>query len=94
MATFRILLPYNYSPNDQKAIRFTIDAFAGRKDVRITLFHAYTPLPTIDVTASPKAPRIVFRNRVATRVTTAMVAVKVNNIVLIIVVTSGWSIFG
>ena len=31
MATFRILLPYNYSPNDQKAIRFTIDASgAGR----------------------------------------------------------------
>ena len=54
MATFRILLPYNYSPNDQKAIRFTIDAFAGHRDARATLFHAYTPLPEIDVTASPE----------------------------------------
>jgi hypothetical protein len=54
MATFTILLPYNYSPNDQKAIRFAIDAFAGRGETRIMLFHAYTPLPTIDVSASPE----------------------------------------
>lgn len=54
MATFRILLPYNYSPNDQKAIRFVIDAFAGRKEVSVTLFHAYTPLPNIDVKANPE----------------------------------------
>ena len=54
MATFRILLPYNYSPNDQKAIRFVIDAFAHQPDASITLFHAYTPLPDIDVKASPE----------------------------------------
>ncbi len=54
MATFQILLPYNYSPNDRKAIRFAIDAFAGQRETRVTLFHAYTPLPTIDVTASPE----------------------------------------
>jgi hypothetical protein len=54
MATFRILLPYNYSPNDQKAIRFAIAAFAGQKDVSLTLFHVYTPLPSIDVTANPE----------------------------------------
>jgi len=54
MATFRILLPYNYSPNDQKAVRFAIDAFAGRKESRVILFHAYTPLPNIDVSASPE----------------------------------------
>ena len=54
MASFRILLPYNYSPNDQKAIRFVIDAFAGMRDASVTLFHAYTPLPEIDVSASPE----------------------------------------
>ena len=54
MATFRILLPYNYSPNDQKAIRFAIEVFSGQNEARITLFHAYTPLPIIDVTASPE----------------------------------------
>ncbi len=58
MATFRILLPYNYSPNDQKAIRFVIDAFAGRKEASVTLFHAYTPLPNIDVNASPENAKI------------------------------------
>ena len=54
MATFRILLPYNYSPNDQKAIRFAIDVFAGQKDAQLTLFHVYTPLPAIDVKANPE----------------------------------------
>jgi hypothetical protein len=54
MATFRILLPYNFSPNDQKAIRFVIDAFSRHKETHLTLFHAYTPLPTIDVSASPE----------------------------------------
>jgi hypothetical protein len=54
MAAFRILLPYNYSPNDQKAIRFVIDAFAGLPASTVTLFHAYTPLPTIDASASPE----------------------------------------
>lgn len=54
MASFRILLPYNYSPNDQKAIRFVIDVFAAMGDASVTLFHAYTPLPHIDVSASPE----------------------------------------
>ena len=54
MATFRILLPYNYSPNDQKAIRFVIDAFSRHGDASVTLFHAYTPPPTIDVSANPE----------------------------------------
>lgn len=54
MASFRILLPYNYSPNDQKAIRFAINAFAGQSDVKLTLFHVYAPLPSIDVTANPE----------------------------------------
>ena len=58
MATFRILLPYNYSPNDQKAIRFAIDAFACHKDAHLTLFHVYTPLPDIDVTANPENKKI------------------------------------
>jgi hypothetical protein len=48
MATFRILLPYNFSPNDQKAIRFVIDAFSRHKETHLT------PLPTIDVSASPE----------------------------------------
>ncbi|GAB6906921.1 Universal stress family protein [Desulfosarcina cetonica] len=54
MATFRILLPYNYSPNDQKGIRFTIDAFGSCKGASVTVFHAYPPLPSIDYAANPE----------------------------------------
>jgi len=54
MASFRILIPYNYSPNDQKAIRFAIDAFSGENQNRFTLFHAYTPIPEVDVRANPE----------------------------------------
>lgn len=54
MATFRILLPYNYSPNDEKSIRFAIDAFGGWKDAQIKVFHVYPPLPAIDMSASPE----------------------------------------
>ena len=54
MTSFRILIPYNYSPNDQKAIRFAVDAFSGKAQARFTLFHAYTPIPDVDVTASPE----------------------------------------
>lgn len=54
MAPLRVLLPYNYSPNDQKAIHFVIDAISPARVSRLTLFHAHTPLPAIDVTASPE----------------------------------------
>ena len=54
MAPFRILLPYNYSPNDQKAIRFTIDAFGKWQETTVKIFHAYPPLPAIDLAASPE----------------------------------------
>lgn len=54
MATFKILMPYNFSAHDNKAIRFIINAFGGRDDTRVTLFHTYTPMPDIDVGASPE----------------------------------------
>ncbi len=54
MATFKILMPYNFSAHDKKAIQFIINAFGGRDDTRVTLFHTYTPLPDIDVGASPE----------------------------------------
>ena len=49
----KILLPYNFSSYDQKALDFAIQTFANRKDVEITLFNAYTPLPEIDMRTSP-----------------------------------------
>jgi nucleotide-binding universal stress UspA family protein len=48
MAIKKILLAYNFTPLDQKAVDFAINAFAHLNDVEITLFHAYTPVPDIE----------------------------------------------
>jgi nucleotide-binding universal stress UspA family protein len=49
MAGQKLLLPYNFSSYDQKALNFVVNAFANQEDIKITLFHAYTPLPSMEV---------------------------------------------
>ena len=49
MAVQKLLLPYNFRASDRKALEFTIRTFAYRKDIEVTLFHSYTPLPKVDV---------------------------------------------
>ena len=53
MANQKILLPYNFASNDRKALEFVIRTFANQKDIEITLFNAYTPVPKIEVRGSP-----------------------------------------
>lgn len=53
MASQKILVPYNFTPYDQKALDFIIQTFSHSDDVAITLFHTYTPAPKIDVHGSP-----------------------------------------
>jgi nucleotide-binding universal stress UspA family protein len=48
MAITKILLAYNFTPLDQKAVDFANNAFAHLKDAEITLFNAYTPVPEIE----------------------------------------------
>ncbi len=48
MAINKILLAYNFTRLDQKAVDFAIDAFAHLNDIEITLFNAYTPVPEIE----------------------------------------------
>ena len=48
MADQKILLPYNFTILDQKALAFACSTFAHLENVEITLFHAYTPLPGIE----------------------------------------------
>lgn len=50
MAAQRILLPYNFSQNDQKALEFISKTFGNREDIDITIFHAYTPISEIEDT--------------------------------------------
>jgi len=53
MASQKILVPYNFTAYDEKALDFVIQTFAGNKDVEITLFNAYTPIPEVDMRESP-----------------------------------------
>lgn len=53
MASQKILLPYNFTSNDQKALDFVIRSFAHQQDVELTLFNAYTSVPDIEVRGSP-----------------------------------------
>jgi hypothetical protein len=53
MEVQKILLPYNFTRNDQKALDFVIDNFCGYDSVEITLFNAYTPPPDLEVRGSP-----------------------------------------
>ena len=49
MAILKILVPYNFTGNDDKAIDFVVDSFGREKDAEITLFHTYIPLPDIEL---------------------------------------------
>ena len=59
MATQKILLPYDFTSYDQKALDFAIRTFANQKKVEITLFNAYVPLPEIDMHASPIMEKVI-----------------------------------
>jgi len=48
MAIKKILLAYNFTRLDQKAVDFAINAFSHLKDTEITILNAYTPLPEIE----------------------------------------------
>ena len=52
MAIQKILLAYNFTRLDQKAIEFVTSAFAHIDGVEITIFHAFTPVPDIETQAS------------------------------------------
>lgn len=48
MAEQKILLPYNFTILDQKAITFVIHTFVHLEEFEVTLFNAYTPVPEIE----------------------------------------------
>ena len=54
MATQKILVPYNFTAYEEKVLDFLIGTYANREDIQITLFHGYTPLPVLDMDASPE----------------------------------------
>lgn len=58
MSSHKILVPYNFSSTDEKAFTFIISTYADNLAVKITLFHAYTPLPEIDMGANPEVQKM------------------------------------
>jgi hypothetical protein len=53
MASQKILLPYNFTNYDQKALDFVIRTFTHLEDVEVTLFNSYTPVPEVKTNDSP-----------------------------------------
>lgn len=51
--TVKILIPYNFTMNDEKSIDFVGHRYAGKEDVDITLFHAFILVPEIDTRNNP-----------------------------------------
>lgn len=59
MAVPKILVPYNFTTHEWRAFDFIIGTFADRKDVKVTLFSAYIPLPEIDFTSNPEMKKLM-----------------------------------
>ena len=53
MDTPKILLPYNFTSYDKKALDFVCQTFSDNKEAEITLFNAYIPAPIIEMRGSP-----------------------------------------
>ncbi|MBW1960872.1 MAG: universal stress protein [Deltaproteobacteria bacterium] len=58
MANQKILIPYNFTDMDQKALEFAANTFKYIKTSRITLFHVYIPLPDIETSAKTVMSRL------------------------------------
>ena len=51
MASQKLLLPYNFTHLDQKALDFVINTFLKLENVSVTVFNAYTQTPEIETDA-------------------------------------------
>ena len=49
MASEKILVPYNFSTQDARALDFVIRHFARGPDTEVTLFHVHSPVPDVDM---------------------------------------------
>lgn len=58
MAALKILMPYNFTSNDEKAVAYVIDSFLKTQNSEITLFHTYIPVPQIEISDKTVMARI------------------------------------
>ncbi len=55
----KVLIPYNFTPNDRKSIDFVGHRYSERDGLEVTLFHAYTPIPEMDVKDTPLMKKVI-----------------------------------
>ncbi len=53
MARRHLLVPYNFSNEDEKSLKFVIRRYSQTADVEVTLIHLYTSVPEVDVRNNP-----------------------------------------
>lgn len=53
MQVNKILVPYNFTGLDQKALGFVSGAFSHVRGVEVTILNVYTPIPTLPVKDNP-----------------------------------------
>ncbi len=58
MAATKVLVPYNFATQEEKALDFVVNIFSHVKEARITLFNAYPALPSVDMGASPELSKM------------------------------------
>lgn len=57
--SFKVLIPYNFTPNDNKSIDFAGRRYGEYEEVEITLFHAFTPVPEMTIKETPVMKKVV-----------------------------------
>jgi hypothetical protein len=53
MGTKRILIPYNFTDLDKKALAFVSQTFSHIQEVEVTIFNVYTPIPSFERPGTP-----------------------------------------
>ena len=53
MSIQKLLVPFNFTSYDQKALEFVVRHFAHQGDIEVTLFSAYSPVPEIRSGGAP-----------------------------------------
>jgi hypothetical protein len=56
----KVLVPYNFSQQDEKVIHYIIHNYAGDVNISVTLFHLYTPVPKIGSLSPSLHPSLSF----------------------------------
>jgi len=58
MVRKQVLVPFNFTPYDERSLHYVMRMFAGQERVFVMLYHVYTPLPELDGYSSPSLGRL------------------------------------